>query len=130
MRGVTISDTDSRGFLSFDLRDILRLLGSRGLASMWHVRGVECIGGEAADALHRVSDSGELLDGSRLESLARDITQVIDGEFSGRLPDSQDVWIVIRAVDSSAFDVLTDDESILHALIGHFARVDDLRTGD
>lgn len=127
MRGVTILGRDpSAGPLSFDLRDILSVLGSEAERSTWSVRAVECIGGDAAAALHHASDACILLAGDRLVELARHVGQVIDGEFSARLPNDEATWITIRAVDSSAFDVETDREDVLTALRAKFDRVEDL----
>ena len=127
MKGVTIFDLDSRtGALSFDLRDILELLGADVVRSMWMLKEVECLGAEAADALHWASDNKKVLDGFNFLTLAQNVNQVIDGEFSGRLPNDDRDWVVIRAVDSSAYDVLTDRESILMALKEHFDCVQDI----
>ena len=127
MKGVTILDRDpTTGVLSFDLRDILPLLGKDGERSTWTVRDVECLGGDAVQELHDASDACLALTGSRLIELARAVGQVIDGEFSGRLPNDEADWIMIRAVDSSAFDVHTDREDILAALKLKFERVEDI----
>jgi hypothetical protein len=127
MRGVTILDRDpSSGVLSFDLRDILSLLGEDAERSTWMVRDVECLGGDAATALHHASDAGELLSGGRLFDIARDVEQIIDGEFWGRLPNEEADWIQIRAVDSSAFDVHTEREDVLTALKAKFDHVEDI----
>lgn len=127
MRGVTILDCDPRsGVLSFDLRNILSVLGEDAKRSTWTVRDVECLGGEAAAALHHASDAGELLAGGRLFDIARDVEQIIEGEFSARLPEEEVDWIRIQAVDSSAFDVRTEREDILTALKAKFSRVEDI----
>lgn len=127
MKGVTIFDRDpTSGALSFDLRDILSVLGDDAERSAWTVRDVECLDGDAAAALHRASDEGEVLAGGRLVGLACDVGRIIDGEFSAWLPGQETAWITIRAVDSSAFDVETDREEILTALRAKFDRIDDL----
>ncbi len=127
MRGVTILDRDpNSGVLSFDLRDILSVLGGDAERSTWTVRDVECLDGDAASALHEACDACEVLSGDRLVDLARDVGQIIEGEFSARLPNEEAAWITIRAVDSSAFDVETDREDILTALKAKFDRVEDL----
>ena len=127
MKGVTILDRDSSsGVLSFDLRDILPLVGEDCRRSTWTVRDVECLGGDAAAALHDASDACRSLAGSKLIELAREVEQIVDGEFSGRLPNEEADWITIRAVDSSAFDVQTDREEILVALKAKFDWVEDI----
>ena len=127
MTGVTILDTDPKtNVLAFDLRDILAVLGADAARSRWSVQDVECLGADAADALHEASDRHEVLDGARLADLAQRVDQVIEGQFSGRLPDDETDWIVIRAVDSSAYDVLTDRADVLAQLRARFRRVEDL----
>lgn len=127
MIGITILDTLSKetGRL-FDLRDILAALGADAELSRWRIAGVDCLGREAAEALHEASDRGSCLDGSRLGVLARDVDQIIDGEFAGYLPGVGAPWIVIRAVDSSAYDVVTDRQDVLLRLTSRFSRVRDI----
>ena len=124
MSGVTIVDTDpGTNVLNFDLHDILVVLGEEAVRSTWTVEGVESIGGEAARALNEASDQSALLDGPQLIRLARDVEQIIDGEFTGYLPNSRSSWISIRAVDSSAYDVVTEREDVLRSLRAKFASV-------
>jgi hypothetical protein len=126
VRGLTISDRDSRNVLAFDLRDILGLLGDKGLTSTWLLEGVEAVGGEAADALHKFSDAGQPVPGEQLRTLADNVSQTIDGKFSAFLDASQVPWIRIRAVDSSAFDVITADTDVYKAIKSRFSRVVEL----
>ena len=127
MKGVTILDRDhTRGGLGFDLGDVVAVLGDDAERSSWTIADVECVGGAAATALHHASDTGESVSGERLIRLAADVGQIIDGEFVGCLPGESVAWIVIRAVDSSAFDVETDREDVLAALRARFASVVDL----
>jgi len=129
MTGVTILDRDpATGALAFDLRDILLVLGDDGERSKWTVKGVECLGGDAAVALHSASEKCEVLAGSRLRALAHDVVQTVDGEFSAYLPNEDAAWITIRAVDSAAFDVETDREDILSAIRAHFDHVEEMPT--
>lgn len=123
MRGFTISDRDARNALSFDLRDILHLIGRRGLLSVWKLSGVEAVGADAADEIHLLSDSNAFVSGSRLTEISSRVSQIIDGEFQGAVDSQADPWIVIRAVDSSAFDVITSDESIWRKLKERFSEV-------
>lgn len=85
---------------------------------------MECLGAEGTEALHRASDTGEILEGGRLIALAEQVDQVIDGEFTGHL--AGDDWIVIRAVDSSAFDVETDRDDVIERLRASFEHVEEL----
>jgi hypothetical protein len=127
MRGVTILDQDPVSHaLTFDLRDILELLGSDGRRSMWVVRDVECVGGSAAQELHQVSDSGLSIPGQVLTRLAQEVGQIFEGEFLACLPGDREVWIAVRAIDGSAFDVETDRVDVIEALKGRFRRVESL----
>ncbi|MEO0972716.1 MAG: hypothetical protein AAFX85_06435 [Pseudomonadota bacterium] len=87
---------------------------------------MEAIDGDAAAAMHRLSDSSDPVPGAVLQSLAEAITQTIDGEFVGTLNGESEPWIVIRAIDSSAFDVMTDDDEVLSKLRVRFAQVVDI----
>lgn len=130
MKGIAIRDADpNRPFLSFDLTDLLDVVGADAVGSTWILRNVECVGrpsSDAVEALHRASDKSEELSGERLVALAREIIQVIDGEFIGRRSAESDPWIVITAVDSSWFDVETTDETLLLKLRARFNEVSDL----
>jgi hypothetical protein len=114
MRGLTITESTQDGrFLSTDLIDILRLLGSHGVNAEWEIAGVECVGAAAADELHRLGEARGRVPGGTLLKLAAEVTQVIDGVFAGYRSGETHPWVVIRAVDSSAYDVESDDEAVL-----------------
>jgi hypothetical protein len=109
VRGLTITTRDARGFLAIDLRDLLPILETKGLESTWRLNGVEAVDGDAAVAMHEISDTGALVSGERLLELANGVSQVIDGEFSAYLAASSEPWIRIRAIDSDAYEVVTKD---------------------
>lgn len=122
MRGLRIEDRGPDGSLSFDLRDILALLGDDAIRSRWRLGRVECLGDEAAATFHRASETGKLVDGPRFIELAGQL-RVVAGVFLGRFPDEDDFWIIIRAVGGSAYDVLCDREAVLATLENRFDRV-------
>ena len=128
MRGITVRDTDTEGSLSFDLRDLLELVGPRARQSTWRLESIECLGGPLADVLHDASDAGHVLSGDELARLAAGVVQVIDGEFRAFLAGAAEPWLVIRAVDSSAFDVETDDGAVLAAIATRFHSVSEIPT--
>src|SRR5262249_51108103 len=112
MRGIIVSDIQG-GVLALDLVDILRLLGPGGLQSNWTIRrGVEATG-DAADRLEKLSDENSRVTGIDLMEMASHIIQVIDGTFEGYRKDAVTPWIIIRAVDSTSYDILSDDEEVL-----------------
>ena len=130
MMGITILDTDSSGrFLAFDLKDILRAIGPCANLLRWRLIHIECVG-ERADEFHNLSDSGELVSGRRLIELSSQITQTIDGEvwgYRGEVKERDKPWLIIRAVDSSSFDVECDDLSLLERVKRHFKKVVDIQ---
>lgn len=131
MKGVTILDRDiNTGFLAFGLHDILNLLGSDAIRSTWTARDVECLGDDAAKKLEEASDRAEPLDGAEFVGLVLEVHQVIDGEFSARLPNDACDWITIRSVDSSAYDVFTNRDDVLRKLVSRFRNVKEIPAGD
>ena len=120
--GVTISDVDANGFLTFDLRDILALIPGDGAGSLWEVSGAEAVG-PSAEVLHRVSDGGDTLILARLREISANVTQTINGEFRSYRPGESEPWVLIRAVDSSMFDVISDDAAFLEKVRARFERV-------
>lgn len=124
---VTILDTDSRTHqLTFDLRDILALIGEKAIRSTWLLSEVESIGGHASDVLNRISDEGRKIDGAELISLSRRVSQIVDGTFEAFDKDVNCPWITIQAVDSSAYDVITEDQNILNMIRKNFFSVEDI----
>jgi hypothetical protein len=111
MRGLELRDTDSRGFLNFDLRDILACLGSDAVERTWTCQDVDCTG-EGADQFFEVEYRGQAIPGSRLVDLSRRVLQIIDGTFYGRSPGEDVPSIVIRSVDSTFWEVFGSDESL------------------
>jgi len=128
MKGITISDS-ANNLLTFDLIDILNLVGDKAIISTWALSGVEAIG-KSAKELHHISDIHLIISGSLLCEIASNIQQTIDGCFMGYIDRKASPWIIIRAVDSSAFDVETDDTTTLNKIRKHFREVDDLPYDD
>jgi hypothetical protein len=126
MIGITIQDVDDRDVLTVDLIDILRFAGERALRSRWLLSGVEAGGNEAAEKLHLLSAAGLPVEGNQLMDLAKQVWQVIDGKFEGFDDESTSPWIIIIAVDSSAYDVVTDDKKLVDTLKEKFDNVLDL----
>src|SRR5947209_2514816 len=127
MRGVTITDSTQDGlFLATDLIDILRLLGAQALEAEWEITGVECVGAAAADELHQLGEAKGKVPGGTLLKLAAEIIQVVDGTFTGYRHGETHPWVVIRAVDSSAYDVESDDEAVLARMRQQFQNVAEL----
>ena len=122
MRVVTIADSDDRGCLAFDLVDILRLLEAELASTSWSVTAVEAVGA-GAEELHRLDDARERIPGRRLLSWAARVGQVIEGDFSGYVSGRNSPWVTVRAIDSSAHDVVTADDSVIERVRARFGSV-------
>ncbi len=124
MPGITIADSVG-DFLSINLIDILRLLKSFITDTKWQLSEVECIG-TTADEIHQLSDINAKISSQKLIELAAGITQVIDGYFEGYRYTDAKPWLVIQAVDSSAYDVECEDGAVLTLLKQSFKEIADL----
>lgn len=96
-----------------ELSAILDLLGDPGRESTWRLRGLEVAPSETAQRLHAHSDRGEAISGQELLQLAARKPQLIDGEFEGWLPEADTPWVLIRAIDSTSWDLLCEDDQVL-----------------
>jgi len=126
MRGVSIADFDQRHVLSFDLVDILAALGGAADESTWSLSHVEALGGGDAERLQQLSAERRTIDGKMLSALAGNVSQVIEGEFRAFRGTAKTPWLVIYAVDSSGFDVLSDDEDALKRIRARFQIVNEI----
>ncbi len=125
MATLRIYDIESH-ILALDLRDLLRLLAPRSLHANRTVSTVKSskpghewfeATGEGGAQLEMLAQDDTRLSGSDLVSLAEKTRQVIWGEFIGSLPDvSGGSWVTIRAVDSTFYEIETDDETVLNKI--------------
>ncbi len=123
MQGIEIKDSTPDGnFLSFDLREVLAVIGDSALASSWRCQYVECMG-DNADGMHKISNEGRIVSGGELVQIASGILQTIDGIFEAYRDEANSPWLVIRAVDSSSFDVLSSDSKVLEKVRRSFREV-------
>lgn len=130
MRGIRIADRDARGVLSFDLRQLLDLLGDRVFQSDWLCFVEECtaVDQETTNLEHAYSDSA-LLTGREFSELAAHTLQVIDGVFQGFLPGESQPWIKLAAIDSSFWEIYARDPSDLTPFQTAFRNVDPIAQG-
>lgn len=126
MRGVTIADFDERGVLTVGLYDILVSLGPRAVSSSWLLSNVEASGPGADALLEQMADSQDPVSGDVLLGIAERVNQVIDGKFVAFEDEGADPWIAVYAVDSSAFDVVTDDLAVLSGVRSQFPTAMDI----
>lgn len=120
MIGVTVLDRDREGLLAPSLRGLLTLLQQSAEGLTWVACEVEAIG-HGAPALQQAADASRELSFDDLLQLARSVDQVIDGEFAG-YDSNKKRRLVLRAVDSTAFDVEGDDEGVASLIEATFLR--------
>jgi hypothetical protein len=130
MRGVIIRDgtgPGGPGGLQFDLAEVLRALGERVTRSRWRGRGLWYVSRDEEDieTLERLG-AGELVAGHELVAILPRLMQVIDGEFEGIAAGGELPWVVVRAVDSSWWEVLSDEPEVLEAIRLSFHAVEEL----
>lgn len=123
--------------LALDLRDLLRLLAPRSLEARWVVSTVKSskpghewfeATGEGGERLEGLAQDDGQLSGSELAALAEDTRQVIWGEFVGSVPTQPDKpWVIIRAVDSTFYEIVSEDEAVLDKVSSTYK---DVRTGE
>jgi len=126
MRGITIRDADERDILTVGLKDILEIVGERAFRSRWVLSGVDATGDQAAEELHRLCDGHIPVDGQRLAKLVGSVWEVINGRFEAYDEVEDSPWLVICAVDSTAYDVVTQDETALERVRSSYSEVTDL----
>lgn len=109
------------------LRDILHLLQPRGDHAAWELDHGEEGGFWATGNMgHDVSwtlalaGTGQRLSGQILRSRADDILQVITGEFRAFEGAAAAPWLMVRAFDSSFYEIVTEDEAVLALARQHF----------
>lgn len=126
MRGITISDRQpNNNILAVNLAEILQLLGPQLALTKWEISDIECLGTDS-ERLHQLADTQTRVSGETLLQIATNIIQVIDGTFAGYLKNESKPSIILRAIDSSAYDVESSDDAILTRLRQRFQNVEDL----
>ena len=125
MHGITISDSTPDGFLAINLIDILEIIAPAIATTQWQIINLECLG-TTAEKLCQIADNRQLISSELLLKLVAEITQVIDGKFQGYLLNENQPWLIITAVDSSAYDVETVDENILNQIRQQFQQISEL----
>jgi len=105
------------GCLEFDLPEILAALGERVANSRWRCAGLQYTSRDEQDipGLEEAATSGQAVWGSALTRGIGQLLQVIDGDFEA-LDEHNRCWAIVRAVDSSWWEVWSDDPSDLSAV--------------
>ena len=112
------------GGLDFDLPDVLKALGPRVSCSAWTVEGLNYVSRDEKDipALHR--GAGATILGTELLLSLPNLLQVIDGEFRA-FEAGNEPWVIVRAVDSSWWEVESEDAVALSGIRNGFLNVDE-----
>jgi hypothetical protein len=111
------TEPGSGGGLTFDLPEVLGALGQRAQKWLWRGRDIQYVSRDERDVsvIEELADGGAVT-GARLVAGLEHLLQIIDGEFAATEPGRQTPAVVIRAVDSSWWEVLSDDAVVLAAI--------------
>jgi hypothetical protein len=136
MTTLRIYDLRDGGVLALDLRDLIDLLAPRSLESSWTVSPVKVenptlgrgfdefmVTGQRGDELERLAAGGSLVSGPMPAEYAHAIHQVIWGQFVATFPEQTDAWIVIRAIDSTFYEVTTSDDMVVAKIMSAYKDV-------
>ena len=126
MTTLRIYDYKTNGTLAVDLRHFMHLLAPQSLQATWTVSPVKLFyptlnsvvdefaaTGPGGDRLEALASTRSAVSGTALAELANATVQVIWGEFAAVLPSHDDIWIAIRAIDSTFYEVTTTDNAVL-----------------
>jgi hypothetical protein len=117
--------------LAVNLGDLIDLLAPRSLEANWAVSSVsfECpqfnrsdefmiVGSSppGEDKLELLAGSGAVVGGDAFSQAAHETRQVIWGQFVATLPNESSKWVVIRAIDSTFYEVISSDEVVINAI--------------
>lgn len=126
MDKIWIQDSE-HGHLSFDIKDVLEVIGQHALEAFWTAGPVEAHN-ESLDAfgtneahLETLARSGRRVSGYELRQIAEGIRQTIWGQFNGYENETAVTpWIIVIAVDSTWFEVHSTDPAVLNSLKATF----------
>jgi hypothetical protein len=133
MARARIYDLDRGQKLAVDLRHLLDLLAPRSYQAGWKISAFKSSGhelfeatGRAGGQLQKLAECDSMLSGTALAALASGIQQIIWGEFTGLLSETNDIpWVTIRFVDSTFCEIDTMDETVLNKIGSSYRDVRD-----
>lgn len=130
MPGIRIRDLTERGFLAFDLADLLGVLGQQARESSWRCSVEDCISTEGAHPnLADAYNSPSGLTGPQLLALASETRQVIDGVFEAFRHGERSPWLKLEAIDSTYWEVSAENPARLSVFQSRFADVENIEEG-
>ncbi len=140
---LSIHDMAPQGFLAFDLKEVLVCLGSAVQDYVWLITELDCLGEGAqrlCEQVSRASGVGVVWTGLELLAASAMFSQTINATLIGvpketnasenlsdlghveLFPESR-AEVIIRAVDSSFFEVMTKNPDHVQALQARFKDV-------
>jgi len=126
LRLIIRDGTEQGGGLTFDLPEILGALGQKAQSWVWRGRDVRYVSRNERDvAVIQALAEGRAVDGVEFVTGLEQLLQTIDGEFEATEPGRPAPTVVIRAVDSSWWEVLSDDATVLAAIRQRFRVVEE-----
>jgi hypothetical protein len=130
MNGLRIDDLAEGRYLAFDLREILAALGPQARTSRWVCTDLWCIpfGEPDESVLEKQYSPGSTITGEELVRLAAKIRQVVDGTFRAFAESADRPWLIVRAVDSSFWEVFSTEPEALERLRCRFRSVRHIAT--
>jgi hypothetical protein len=115
-KGLTFRMFGSKAGGARDLDQLLARVGDRYPNIEWLVGETEVAGEpSAAKRFDEEINKRTRIPQLRMVPVAKGV-QLIDGELSGYLPNSDDSVVTIRAVDSTYWDVISPDDALLETL--------------
>jgi len=119
------------GGLTFDLSEVLEALGQNARSWVWRGRDIHYVSRDERDVavVHALAE-GRAVAGADLLAGLEELLQVIGGEFEAIEPGKEAPSVVVRVVDSSWWEVLSDDAAVLAAIRRRFRVVEEDGSGD
>jgi hypothetical protein len=125
VNGLRLKDLAEGRYLAFDLKEILAVLELDARNSRWLCTELWCIPFGAPDeqGLEDRYNTGTYLTGEELTALAAETRQVVDGRFRAFRGTETEPWLIVRAVDSSFWEVFSTEQTVLDRLRAQFKDV-------
>ena len=125
---VEIVDTDEKGFLRIDLRDILRAVSTFGPSCQWILTRLEARGdvsvvwskGMLDLEQAAASPGGVRFEWADLVRLSERLVQTIDCKIFASSSTSEGVLLTIEAIDSGCWRVSSDDPDVVAMVTRQF----------
>lgn len=129
MATLRIYDLDG-GALAVHLSQLIDLLAPKSLDAEWTVAPIRSDGedkfeatGSGAEELEELVETFMPISGMALLIVSTNTHQIVWGEFIAILPGESGPWLTLRAIDSTFYEIGTDDEAVLNALRSAFKDV-------